>query len=97
VIDTSVAEKVDSLFRDFPKDIDGKEHSYRDVEKESGGAVTATTVWKLRTGRIKRPSLQVIEAICEFFNVPIAYFSSEEPPSDEYVQNLKLAAGLCRP
>jgi transcriptional regulator with XRE-family HTH domain len=94
--DETVAEKVDSLFKTFPKDSEGNEYSYRDVEEGTGGAVTATTVWKLRTGRIHRPSLQVIEALCQFFNVPISYFSSEKPASEEYLQNLRLATRLRR-
>jgi transcriptional regulator with XRE-family HTH domain len=92
-IDTSVAEKVDSLFKSFPKE-GGGEYSYRDVEEGTGGAVTATTVWKLRTGRIQRPSYQVIEALCRFFGVPIAYFSSEEPLSEEFLEDLRLATKL---
>ncbi|HDQ73062.1 MAG TPA: hypothetical protein ENN19_13355 [Chloroflexi bacterium] len=87
----TVADKIDSLFRNFPKDSDGTEYSYRDVEAGTGGAVTATTVWKLRTGHIQRPSYRVIEAICQFFDVPISYFSSEKPPSEEYLKNLRLA------
>lgn len=94
--DEMVAEKVDSLFKSFPKDSEGNEYSYRDVEEGTGGAVTATTVWKLRTGRIHRPSLQVIEALCKFFGVPISYFSSEKPPSEEYLRNLKLATRMRR-
>jgi transcriptional regulator with XRE-family HTH domain len=94
MIDTSVAEKVDSLFKNFPKDEDGTEYSYREVEEGTGGAVTATTVWKLRTGRIQRPSYQVIEALCKFFGVPVTYFSSEEPRSDEYLKTLRLATRL---
>ena len=96
MVDTAVAEKVDSLFKNFPKDSEGNEYSYRDVEEGTGGALTATTVWKLRTGRIHRPSLQVIEALCQFFGVPISYFSSEKPPSEEYLQNLRLATKLRR-
>jgi transcriptional regulator with XRE-family HTH domain len=93
--DTTVAEKIDSLFKNF-KNGDGKEYSYRDVAEGTGGAVTATTVWKLRTGRIQKPSYQVIEALCQFFEVPISYFSSEKPPSEEYLRNLKLATRLRR-
>ena len=96
MVDTAVAEKVDSLFKSFPKESDGTEYSYRDVEHGTKGALTATTVWKLRTGRIHRPSLKVIEALCQFFGVPISYFSSEKPPSEEYLQNLRLATKLRR-
>jgi len=93
--DAPMADKLDDLFNTF-RDQEGNEYSYRDVERGTGGAVSATTVWKLRTGQIQRPSLHVIEVLAEFFGVPISYFTSVEPFSEETVRNLKLAGRLRR-
>jgi len=93
--DASMADKLDDLFNTF-HDPEGNEYSYRDVESGTEGAVSATTVWRLRTGQIQRPSLHVIEALAAFFGVPIAYFTAAESPSGEAARNLKLAGRLRR-
>jgi transcriptional regulator with XRE-family HTH domain len=69
----SVSEKLDYLFSTVRR-ADGREFTYDDVERGTGGRVSRSYVWKLRHGRNRNPSLDVIEAVGEFFSVPPEYF-----------------------
>ena len=88
-----IAERVDLLFRTV-LDEDGQEYSYRQIEKLAGGEVSATAIWKLRTGQTKNPSQKMIRALSEAFGVPVSYFfdevvSPEDVPQyqDEHREN----------
>lgn len=69
----SIAEKIDYLFRTVRRS-DGREYTYDEVEQGTSGRVSRSYVWKLRHGRNRNPSLDVIEALSEFFHVPPQYF-----------------------
>jgi transcriptional regulator with XRE-family HTH domain len=73
----SVSEKIDHLFHTVRRP-DGREYTYDDVEQGTSGRVSRSYVWKLRHGRNRNPSLDVIEAMSEFFDVPPEYFFGEE-------------------
>jgi len=73
---TNVSEKIDYLFRTVRRE-DGREYTYDDVEKGTGGRVSRSYVWKLRHGRNRNPSLDVIECLANFFQVPPMYFFGE--------------------
>jgi len=89
---STMAEKVDLLFKTFTKP-DGKEFAYPEVEEGTNKAVTGAYVWKLRTGKAENPGHRVLKALSDFFGVPVSYFF-EEQVSEEYVQDLRLAAEL---
>jgi len=89
---TTLAEKIDLLFKNFTHR-DGKEFTYQEVEEGTDRAVTGAYVWKLRTGKAENPGYRVLKALSDFFDVPVTYFF-EEQVTEEYVQNLKLAADL---
>jgi transcriptional regulator with XRE-family HTH domain len=69
----TVSEKIDHLFHTVRRP-DGREFTYDDVEQGTAGRVSRSYVWKLRHGRNRNPSLDVIEALGEFFRVPPTYF-----------------------
>lgn len=68
-----VSEKIDYLFRTVRRP-DGREFTYDEVQRGTEGRVSRSYVWKLRHGRNRNPSLDVIEALSEFFNVPPSFF-----------------------
>jgi transcriptional regulator with XRE-family HTH domain len=72
----TVSEKIDHLFHTVRRP-DGREFTYDDVEQGTAGRVSRSYVWKLRHGRNRNPSLDVIEALSEFFRVPPSYFFGE--------------------
>jgi len=78
----SVSEKIDYLFSSVRR-ADGREHTYDDIESGTKGRVSRSYVWKLRHGRNNNPSLDVIEALAEFFNVPPSYFFGPSLERDE--------------
>jgi transcriptional regulator with XRE-family HTH domain len=69
----SVSEKIDHLFLSIRRP-DGREYTYDEVEAGTEGRVSRSYIWKLRHGRNRNPSLDVIEALSEFFGVPPGYF-----------------------
>jgi hypothetical protein len=70
----SLAEKVDWLFRTHPN-AHGRQYSYGQVQRATGNRVTASYVWKLRTGFMRNPGLGAAEALARFFDVPLGYFA----------------------
>jgi transcriptional regulator with XRE-family HTH domain len=91
-----ISERVDLLFRTV-LDENGQEYSYRQIEKLAGGDVSATSIWKLRSGKTKNPGQKTIRALSKAFGVPVNYFfdkvvSRENIPQyrDEYRDSEKL-------
>lgn len=64
----TIADKVNLLFQYLRRD-DGREHPNSAIQP----AVNATTVWKIRQGLTGSPGHKVVQAICDFFQVPLAY------------------------
>jgi transcriptional regulator with XRE-family HTH domain len=89
----SVSEKIDHLFHAVRRG-DGREYTYDDVEQGTNGRVSRSYVWKLRHGRNRNPSLDVLEAMAEFFKVPPEYFFSSGPEDEERAKALAEMASL---
>jgi transcriptional regulator with XRE-family HTH domain len=83
-----IAERLDLLFRTVTKE-GGKEYSYREIEELAGGAITSTSIWKLRTGRTQNPSLKTLQALGTAFQVPVSYFFVEEVTEDDIPAHLQ--------
>ena len=77
-----IAKRLDLLFRTVTKK-GGKEHSYREIEELAGGATSSTTIWKLRTGRTRNPSLKTLQALGKAFQVPVAFFFDEDTTPED--------------
>jgi transcriptional regulator with XRE-family HTH domain len=69
----TVSEKIDHLFNAVRRP-DGREFTYDDVEQGTGSRISRSYAWKLRHGRNRNPSLDVIEAMSEFFGVLPEFF-----------------------
>jgi transcriptional regulator with XRE-family HTH domain len=70
----TLAQKVDWLF-DVHRTPQGKQFTYGQVQRATGNRITASYVWKLRTGAMGNPGLSALEALADFFQVPLDYFS----------------------
>jgi transcriptional regulator with XRE-family HTH domain len=90
-----LAEKVDHLFLTVRRS-DGREHTYDEVESGTGGRVSRSYVWKLRKGRNRNPSLEVVEALAGFFGVPAGYFFGPPLTEDEGSRSAAAVAALLR-
>jgi transcriptional regulator with XRE-family HTH domain len=73
----SLADKLDQLFRTIHPP-DQAEYTYEEVaqalRKLRGPTISATYVWQLRKGLRDNPTKRHLEALSEFFGVPVAYF-----------------------
>ena len=75
-------ERVDLLFKTITKS-DGSPYSYRKVAELAGSTVTSTSIWKMRTGKIKNPSQRLLQALSQAFEVAVSYFFDENvSPAD---------------
>ena len=78
---TTLAEKVDRLFRAKPSPR-GKEFTYREVasaiSQQDSVTVSPAYVWQLRTGVKDNPKMRHLQALARFFEVSPAYFFDEE-------------------
>lgn len=88
-----VSKKIDHLFRTVRRE-DGREYTYDDVERGTEGRVSRSYVWKLRHGRNRNPSLDVIEALAQFFRVPPSYFFGPPLSDDNTAQEAAAVAAL---
>lgn len=84
-----ISEKIDLLFRTVRRG-DNREYTYDDVERGTEGRVSRSYVWKLRHGKNTNPSLDVLEALSQYFRVPPAFFFNEDEAGD--AQQLRMAA-----
>jgi transcriptional regulator with XRE-family HTH domain len=91
----TVSEKIDHLFHTVRRP-DGREFTYDDVEQGTAGRVSRSYVWKLRHGRNRNPSLDVIEALGEFFRVPPSYFFGDNTGDKEATREAAAVAALLR-
>jgi len=78
---TTLAEKVDRLFRTNPSPR-GKEYTYREVasvmSQQDSVTFSPAYVWQLRTGVKDNPTMRHLQALARFFDVSPAYFFDEE-------------------
>ncbi|MFI6317345.1 hypothetical protein ACIBG8_07490 [Nonomuraea sp. NPDC050556] len=71
-----LAEMLDHLFNTGLQD-DGTPYSYEQAAEEitrQGTPISNTTLWRLRTGKTDKVTVQHLAAIAEFFGLDIAYF-----------------------
>jgi transcriptional regulator with XRE-family HTH domain len=78
----TLAQKVDWLF-DTKRTAQGRQFTYGQVQRATGNRITASYVWKLRTGAMSNPGLSALEALANFFQVPLDYFAE----GGEYLEN----------
>jgi ESX-1-secreted protein regulator len=48
------------------------------LQEQGGPTISGTYLWQLRTGRRDNPTKRHIEALADFFGVPVAYFFDDD-------------------
>ncbi|WP_069811739.1 helix-turn-helix domain-containing protein [Streptomyces sp. TP-A0874] len=93
---TTLAEKIDALFRVVRRP-NREPYSNEDVARAcrevTGESFSATYLWQLRTGRRDNPTKRHLEALAQFFQVPVAYFFDDEA-GREIAEELELLGAL---
>jgi transcriptional regulator with XRE-family HTH domain len=64
-----------------------------EIREATGGAISATYLWELSTGRKRNVTLEQLDVLAEFFGVPPGYFLNEEV-SERVRAQLALASSL---
>lgn len=88
-----VSGKIDHLFHTVRRE-DGREYTYDEVEQGTDERVSRSYVWKLRHGRNSNPSLDVIEALSNFFGVEPEYFFVAKDGDDDRSRRIAEIAAL---
>jgi transcriptional regulator with XRE-family HTH domain len=77
----TLAEKIDSLFRVVRRP-DREAYTHEEVARAcreaTGESFSTTYLWQLRTGRRTNPTKRHLEALAQFFQIPVAYFFDDE-------------------
>ena len=77
----SLADRLDHLF-EVIHPADRRCYSNDEVaallQKQGGPTVSGTYLWQLRTGRRDNPTKRHLEALADFFGVPVAYFFDDD-------------------
>ncbi|MGW3950736.1 XRE family transcriptional regulator [Streptomyces sp. NPDC004752] len=78
---TTLADKIDALFR-IVRRPSREQFSHEEVARAcreaTGESFSATYLWQLRTGRRDNPTKRHLEALAQFFDVPVAYFFDDD-------------------
>jgi transcriptional regulator with XRE-family HTH domain len=77
----SLADKINHLFETVRRN-DGQEYSNEHVAATIGesGATTISQsyIWQLRKGKKTNPTISHLQALADFFDVPVTYFFDDE-------------------
>ena len=77
----TLAAKIDALFRVVRRE-DREAYTHEEVARAcreaTGESFSATYLWQLRTGRRDNPTKRHLEALAQFFQIPVAYFFDDE-------------------
>lgn len=79
--ESTLAGKINKLFQLVRKP-NGENLTNEEVatacREATGESFSATYLWQLRTGRRDNPTKRHLEALANFFDVPVAYFFDDE-------------------
>ncbi|MEU3985169.1 helix-turn-helix domain-containing protein [Streptomyces sp. NPDC026672] len=77
----TLADRIDALFRVVRRP-NREQYSHEEVARAcreaTGESFSATYLWQLRTGRRGNPTKRHLEALAQFFDVPVVYFFDDE-------------------
>ena len=77
----TLAEKIDILFhtvRRPSREMFSNDEVATACREATGESFSATYLWQLRTGRRDNPTMRHLEALAQFFEVPVAYFFDDD-------------------
>jgi ESX-1-secreted protein regulator len=92
----TLAEKIDRLFKAVHP-AGRREYSYEEVSRgiRARGITTMSDslLWELRTGKKDNPKMRQIEALADFFGVPVTYFfdTADSAQLYEQIESLPIA------
>jgi len=92
----TLAEKIDMLFqviRRQTRDQYSNEEVAKACREATGESFSATYLWQLRTGRRDNPTKRHLEALAQYFHVPVAYFF-DDAQGAEIAKELELVGAL---
>lgn len=89
----SLAEKLNRLYATVRPDPD---HEYSNEQvaasiRETGVSISQSYIWQLRKSRKTNPTLRHLQALANFFGVPVGYFVEDEV-TDRITGQLELLA-----
>ncbi len=67
------ADRLNFAFRTITQE-DGAEYTPEDIQEASDKAVTASYVWRLRSGKADNPTIKVVKVLSDFFGVQPSFF-----------------------
>jgi transcriptional regulator with XRE-family HTH domain len=73
----SLADKLNHLFASVKRRTGhefSNEHVASAVREQSGVTISQSYIWQLRKGKKDNPTLKHLQALADFFGVPVAYF-----------------------
>lgn len=82
----TLADRINRLFETVrPRDSGGRQYSNEHVAAEigrtNGVQISQSYIWQLRKGKKDNPTLRHLQALADFFGVPITYFFDDSPPA----------------
>lgn len=93
---TSLAEKINRLFETMHPAGRGpltNDEVADAIRTRNGPTISGQYLWQLRKGRRDNPTRQHIQALAEYFNVPVAYFFDDDL-ANTYNADMDLIAAL---
>ncbi|GGW82104.1 hypothetical protein GCM10010503_69240 [Streptomyces lucensis JCM 4490] len=75
-----LAERLNHLFATVRRD-DGLEHSNEQVAAaiaRAGVTISQSYIWQLRKGKKGNPTIKHLQALADFFGVPVSYFLDDD-------------------
>jgi transcriptional regulator with XRE-family HTH domain len=94
----SLADKLNHLFATVRPQV-GQEYSNEHVATaigRTGVSISQSYIWQLRKGKKTNPTIRHLQALADFFGVPVAYFFDDEVTSRVEGQLETLAAEQAR-
>ncbi|MDT0319294.1 hypothetical protein [Streptomyces millisiae] len=70
------------------------EMTARQITELTGVSISGPYFWELVTGRTTNPKLHHLQALAQFFNVPVGYLADTEAHSDQFESELELLHAL---
>lgn len=96
VASLTLADKLDRCFRTMHP-ADRGEWTYREVSAEiakTGVSVSPSYIWQLRKGQRDNPTVRQIQAIADFFHIPITYFFGPPEEVDQLDAQMTLVRAM---
>lgn len=91
------ADRLNLAFRTITQD-DGSEYAPEDIQAATNKAITASYIWRLRSGKADNPTIKVVKLLSDFFGVQPSFFLDDFKQDDaaDSLQNqvLMRSAGL---